>query len=71
MNINTYIEILVLIGVTTTAYINVKRHMKENKPNQKPIVTLTYTNGYLDVPTFIKSNHHLDIRTEYKDTLFD
>ena len=71
MNINTYIEILVLIGVTTTAYINVKRHRKENKQHSKPIVTLTYTNGYLDIPTLIKSNHHLDIRIEHKDTLFD
>ena len=74
MNINTYIDILILIGVLSNAYVNVKKYIKDNKeykPNSKPVVTLTYNNGFIDVPALIKSNHHLDIRTEYKDSLFD
>jgi flagellar basal body rod protein FlgC len=74
MDINTYIEILVLIGVTTTAYINVKRHIKENKKDKqkyKPIVTLCNNNGYVNVETLAKVNPHLNFHIEYKDTLFD
>jgi hypothetical protein len=74
MNINTYIDILILIGVFSNAYVNVKKYIKDNKhvpAHQKPCLTLTYNNGYVDVSKLAKANPHLHIHTDYQHTLFD
>ena len=71
MNINTYIDILILLGVTSNAYVNVKKHIKDKKEHQKPCLTLTYNNGYIDANMLAKANPHLHIHTEHKGTLFD
>ena len=74
MNINTYIDILILIGVLSNAYVNVKKYIvdkNKNKHTHKPTVTLCNNNGYVNVETLAKVNPHLNFHIEYKDTLFD
>jgi flagellar basal body rod protein FlgC len=74
MNINTYIDILILIGVLSNAYVNVKKHIADKKKDKqiyKPTVTLCNNNGYVNVETLAKVNPHLNFHIEYKDTLFD
>jgi len=75
MNINTYIDILILIGVFSNAYVNVKRYIvdKKNKDKHthKPTVTLCNNNGYVNVETLAKANPHFNFHLEYRNTPFE
>ena len=75
MTINTYIEILVLIGVSITAYINIQRYRHEHKKthlaqHDKPIVHVTYNGGFIDMHMLAKENPHIHFHTKQDDSFY-